>query len=532
MSSIGRASTLIAAGTLVSRLTGFLRSMVLVAAVGSVGSRAADAFTIANQLPNNLYAIISTGLLTAVVVPQIVQAAAHADGGRAFISKLFTLGTVALVVTTAIGTVAAPLLVQLYASQFTPSQFALATAFAYWCIPQLLFYGLYALLGEILNARRVYGPFTWAPIANNVISIAGFGAFIVIFGGPVTEVSDWTPTMIALLAGTATLGIVVQAAVLMVFWVRAGLHLRPDFAWRGVGLRNIGRLAGWTFLMVIVGQIAGIVQSQIMSVVSGDAPAATVAANAWLLYMLPFSVFVLSIGTPYFTQLSEHAAAGRDEEVRTDIARSIRLLGLFMVISTAVLAAAAVPASRIFTTTPDYAMDASWVLLAFLVGLIPQTVLFIIGRVFYAYNDTRTPFFFTLVQASIVMITAVLALNLPTAFVTAGIALGQSFAVCVQLALATWFLRRRLSRIGIRRWMPSLALFAAAAVPAGLVGWGVYLLSGAETSWMLENQVTGALGSALIGIVALAVYVGILALLRVPELTTAWQTVRRIISRR
>ena len=248
--------------------------------------------------------------------------------------------------------------------------------------------------------------------------------------------------------------------------------------------------------------------------------------------MLPFSVFVLSIGTPYFTQLSEHAAAGRDEEVRTDIARSIRLLGLFMVISTAVLAAAAVPASRIFTTTPDYAVDASWVLLAFLVGLIPQTVLFIIGRVFYAYNDTRTPFFFTLVQASIVMITAVLALNLPTAFVTAGIALGQSLAVCVQLSLATWFLRRRLSRIGIRRWMPSLALFAAAAVPAGLVGWGVYLLSGAETSWMLENQVTGALGSALIGIVALAVYVGILALLRVPELTTAWQTVRRIISRR
>ena len=274
MSSIGRASTLIAAGTLVSRLTGFLRSVVLVAAVGAVGSRAADAFTVANQLPNNLYAIISTGLLTAVVVPQIVQAASHADGGRAFISKLFTLGTVALVVTTAIGTIAAPLLVQLYASQFTPEQFALATAFAYWCIPQLLFYGLYALLGEILNARRVYGPFTWAPIANNIVSIAGFGAFIAIFGGPVTEVTDWTPTMIALLAGTATLGIVVQAVVLMVFWVRSGLHLRPDFAWRGVGLRNIGRLAGWTFLMVVVGQIAGIVQSQVMSVVSGEAPAA------------------------------------------------------------------------------------------------------------------------------------------------------------------------------------------------------------------------------------------------------------------
>ena len=466
------------------------------------------------------------------MVPQIVQAASHADGGRAFISKLFTLGTVALVVTTAVGTVAAPLLVQLYASRFTPDQLALATAFAYWCIPQLLFYGLYALLGEILNARRVYGPFTWAPIANNIVSIAGFGAFIALFGGPVTEVADWTPTMIAVLAGTATFGIVAQAAVLMVFWVRSGLHLRPDFAWRGVGLRNIGRLAGWTFLMVVVGQIAGIVQSQVMSVVSGEAPAATVAANAWLLYMLPFSVFVLSIGTAYFTQLSEHAAAGRDEDVRADIARSIRLLGLFMVISTAVLAAAAVPASRIFTTTAGGAVDASWVLLAFLVGLIPQTVLFVIGRVFYSYNDTRTPFLFTLVQAGVVMITAVLALSLPTAFVTAGIALGQSLAVCVQLGLATWMLRRRLSRIGMRQWMPALAVFAAAAAPAGLVGWGVYVLSGAETGWMVENQLTGALGSALIGTVALVVYVGILGLLRVPELTTAWQTVRRLVARR
>ncbi len=242
MSGIGRASVLIGAGTIVSRLTGFLRAVVLVSAVGAT-TGAGNAFAIANQLPNNIYAIISTGLLTAVIVPQIVKAAQHDDGGRAFVSKLFTLGTVVLVVVTALATIAAPWLVRLYAPGFPPDQQALATAFAYWCLPQILFYGLYALVGEALNARRVFGPFTWAPIVNNVVSIAGFVVFILLFGS--TEaVEAWTPEMVALLAGTATFGIVVQAVILLMFWRRTGLHVRPDFRWRGVGLNHLGRLAG------------------------------------------------------------------------------------------------------------------------------------------------------------------------------------------------------------------------------------------------------------------------------------------------
>ena len=219
MSGIGRASVLIGAGTIVSRLSGFLRAVVLASAVGAT-TEAGNAFAIANQLPNNIYAIISTGLLSAVVVPQIVKAAAHDDGGRAFVSKLFTLGTVVLLGTTVLATVAAPWLVALYAPGYPPQQQALATAFAYWCLPQILFYGLFALVGESLNARRVYGPYTWAPIVNNIVSIAGFLAFIALFGGPITSTADWTPSMVALLAGTATFGIVVQAVILLFFWRR------------------------------------------------------------------------------------------------------------------------------------------------------------------------------------------------------------------------------------------------------------------------------------------------------------------------
>lgn len=533
MSGIGRASVMIGAGTIVSRLTGFLRSVVLVSAVAAT-SAGGNAFTVANQLPNNIYTIISTGLLSAVVVPQIVKAAAHDDGGRAFVSKLFTLGTVVLLGTTLLATLAAPLLVALYAPEFSASQQALATAFAYWCLPQILFYGLFAMVGESLNARRVYGPYTWAPIINNIVSIAGFIAFIWLFG-PAGKGTVWTPEMVAVLGGTATLGIVAQTAILFVFWRRTGLHIRPDFRWRGVGLGQIGRLAGWTFLMVVAGQLAGLVQSRVMSNVPDGDPGMFVAANAWLLFMLPYSIIVLSIGTPYFTQLSEHAKAGRDEEVRGDIGRSIRTLGFFVVVATAAMAAAAVPASRIFTGSPDEAVGAAGVLLCYLVGLIPLAVLFVVQRTFYAYDDTRTPFFFTVLQCALVVASAwgaLWAFNadiLPVSQLVATVALGQSVASVVQVIVATWLLHRRLGGIQVGSWLSALGRFALAAIPAGIVGWLTFQLMGGVEGWMASDKILGALGAAVIGIVVIVVYVGILALFRAPELAVARGLVQRFL---
>lgn len=539
MSSLGRASLIIGAGTMVSRLTGLLRNVALVAAIGSTGTRAGDAFAVANQLPNNIYAIISTGVLTAVIVPQIVKVTAtDPDGGKAFISKLFTLGTVVLLVTTALAMVAAPWLVQLYSSAFTPEQVALATTFAYWLLPQIFFYGLYALVGETLNARRIFGPFTWAPIVNNVVSIAGFMAVILLFGSDRTAVDDWNSTAIALLAGTATLGIVVQAGVLLLFWRRTRVHVRPDFRWRGVGLNRMGKLAGWTFLMVLAGQVAGLVQTRIVGAASGGDNASVFAMqNAWLLFMLPYSIIVISIGTPYFTQLSEHAAAGRDDEVRADIGRSIRILGLFIVIATTALAAAAVPAARIFTNSTDGAVALATVLICFLVGLIPLAVLFVIQRSFYAYGDTRTPFFFTIFQCALVIVTALVAAALvqsgalPLEYLTATVALGQSIASLLQVVLATWLLRRRLGNLQLGGALRALGLFIVTAVLAGASGWFVYTASGGTSGWMASDKLLGAAGTVIVGSVSIAVYVLLLTLLRAPELSVATGLVRRILKR-
>lgn len=535
MNKLGRASAIIGAGTLVSRITGLLRTIVLVGVIGSVG-RVPDAFTVANQLPNNVFQLISVGVLTAVIVPQIVKSTAHADGGDAFISKLFTLGTVVLIVAAGIATVAAPWLVRITVNNFTDAQMALATAFAYWCLPQILFYGLYSLLGEALNARGIYGPFTWAPVINNLVSIAGFLLLGYTFVGDRSDVTQWGPDSIAALGGTATLGIVIQALVLLVFWRRTGLSLRPDFRWRGVGLGNVGRLAGWTMVMAVVSLAAGLVQSNIVSAASGDGASTTVMANAWLIFMLPYSVIVLSIGTPYFTRLSAHAAEGADEEVRADIARSIRFLGFFICAAIAAVAAAAIPASRIFVTGTGATAEAlqasatanaeaaALVLLCYLVSLLPLTVLFIVQRTFYAYDDTRTPFWFTMLQCTLTVITALTAQGLlsagvlPLSMLAAAIALGQSIASTTQAIIATILLHRRLGGIKTATWTTALGRFVIAAVPAGFAGWGVFLLLGGSGSWMLTSQLLGAVGTAIIGAATVVVYLIVLVLLRATEL--------------
>ncbi len=529
MSSVGRASALVGAGTLVSRATGLVRNVVLAAALPVVGGGAANAFAVANQLPNNIYAIISSGLLAGVIVPQIIKAARHEDRGSAFVSKLLTLGVIALAATTVLAVILAPVLVQIYGSRMGPETIALTLAFAYWCLPQLFFYGLYALLGEILNARRIFGPFAWSPIINNIVSIIGFSAFIIVFGAH-SGVIGWTPEMIALIAGTATLGIIAQALVLLLFWRRAGLHVRPDFHWRGIGLRHIGRLAGWTFLMVVVGQIAGAIQVNLVGEAS-DAGAGVAAMQfAWLVFMLPFSVIVLSIGTPYFTQLSEHAAAGRTESVRADLDTSTRIIGVFIVGALAAIVAAIVPISRVFTDSATNAVSFALVLGAYLVALVPLSVQFVLQRTFYAYHDTRTPFLFTLVQAILVSVTAVIAsLTLPVTLLAFGIALGQSIANIVQLGLAVWLLRRKIGPLGLTRAAGAYVRFLVAAVPATAAGWLTFLLLGGVDGWAASDRGPALVAMIVIGAVSLLVYLGALALVRAPELQAATRAVRRFL---
>jgi putative peptidoglycan lipid II flippase len=525
---LGRASAMIAAGTLASRATGLLRTIVLVAAIGAIG-RASDAFATANQLPNSIYAVISAGVLTGVVVPQVVRVSARRDGGYDFLAKLLTLGVVLLAAVTVIAFLSAPGLVRLFASQYTANQHELATLFAYWCIPQLFFYGMFALIGEILNARRIFAPYAWAPIVNNVVSIIGFLTFIWLFGADNNDVGQWNSVMVAVLAGTATLGIVAQTGVLMLLWRRAGIPLRLDFRWRGMGLGQMRNLAVWTFLTTLVGQLVGIIQQQTISVASGNGASVFVSQNAWLVYMVPYSVIVLAIGTPYFTRLSECAAAGRNIEVKRDIGQSIRILGLFIFVAIAAVAAAALPASRIFSNTTSDAVAIAPVLMAYLCSLLPMAVLFIVQRTFYAYGDARTPFLFTAIQGIIVVaLTLLVGYTVPVGQLTAWVALVQSLAGIVQVTIATALLRRKLGPLELGATWRALGRFALMAIPAGGAGVWLFLLLGGTSGWMMQDKIWGALGACVIAAACALVYLLLLAIFRAPELRIARDLLRAI----
>ena len=389
-------------------------------------------------------------------------------------------------------------------------------------------------MGEVLNANRIFGPFAWSPIVNNVISITGFGVFIALFG-TYKAATGWTAGMIALMGGTATLGIVVQAGILFLFWRRAGLHVRPDFHWRGIGLRHIGRLAGWTFLMVVAGQIAGAVQVNIVGAASGTDAAGATLQNAWLLFMLPFSVIVLSLGTPYYTRLSEHVAEGRTDAVTADLSSLTRTVGIFMVGVLAAMIVAAVPLARLFTTDPSEAVAFAWVLVAYLVALLPLSFQFGLQRTFYALKDTRTPFVYTLVQAAIVIATALTASALLGAgvlsreWLAVAIALGQSVANIVQFALAITLLRRKIGPLGLSGAFRGILRFLLAAIPAAVAGWGVFALFGGVDGWAVSERLLGFAGAALIGGTTLVVYAAILAVFRTPELTMAGRALRRFL---
>lgn len=541
--SLGRASAMLAAGTMVSRVLGFAKTFVLAFAIGNTGSRAANAFAVSNQLPNNIYALVAGGLLSAVLIPQIVRAMKqHGDGGRAYVNKIVTLGASAFLVITLVATLLAPLLVRAYSQSagstgkgFTDAQTDLAVAFAFWCLPQILFYAMYSLLGEVLNAKQVFGPFTWAPLLNNVVAIAGLIVFIAMFGGRAVNsgVDDWTPLKIAILAGSASFGVLVQAAFLPLFWRRAGLTFRPDFRWRGVGLKSTGTAAGWLFAMILVTQLAGLVQSRVASLAGATGAGNSTLSTAWLLFMLPHSIITVSIATAYFTRMSHDAERGDLDAVRRNLSLSLRIVGLFTVFATVALVVLAMPFARIWENEFGKTESMAWVLVAYMPGLVLFSMLFIIQRVFWALHDHRTPFLMQLVQSVLFVIGALAVAMFPEDFVGVGIAACTTIAGSAQTVVALVLVRRRLRGIEGAVVTRSHVQFVIAALLAGVAGVLVANFFGAfSADGFAMADVTGALITlALTAAVMVLVYFGALVVAKNGEIAGAVDILKRRLGR-
>ncbi len=540
--SVAKSSMLMASGTIISRVLGFVRAIILAAAIG-VTTNAADAFGVANQLPNNVYAIIVGGVLNAVLVPQIVKARAHNDGGKGYVDRLLTFILSIFFVVSVVSTVAAPFLVALYTKDWSGPQLALATAFAYWCLPQLFFYGLYSLLGEVLNARSAFGPFMWAPVLNNIVSLAGLVAFIVIFGADPTgahAVATWSPDKIALLAGSATLGVASQAFILLFAWKRIGLRFNLNFKWRGFGMGPALKAASWSLGMVLVTQIGGLVQTIVASgtLVSRETNSAiagvAAAGIAWLIFMLPHSVATVSIATAYFTKMAQHVQDGKMEAFKKDFIAGIRAILVISVFATAALIVMAYPISRVFAGEFPALIALGNVIIAMMFGLVPFSFVFMMQRAFFALEDTRSPFIFTVIQIGLHISGAVtLSLFAPAEWLVVGLALLTSGTVAIQATVAYLFLIKRIGKFSGFGFRLASLKFVLSGALSGIAGYGmVEALGGIRAgSFVVDKVLTSGLSMLLIGFVMFAVYAVALKISRAAEIDTVLAGIRGIVRR-
>ena len=535
-SSLARSSAVMAGGTVVSRALGFVRASMLAAVIGATGL-AADAFDVANTLPNLFYLLLAGGVLNAVLVPQITKAATHDDGGHEFVNRLLTISIAIIAAGTVLVTAAAPLLVRAFADFSDPRAVELATAFAFLCLPQMFFYGLYTVLGQVLNARAQFGAYMWAPALANVVMIAGL---LVLLTGFPTQVGpgSWTPAMVWILSGTTTLGIVAQALVLIVPLRRGGFRFTPVWGFRGTGLGSASRVALWTFAALAVSQLGFVVTSRVLTratqVLAHDNQVGAGKAaysNAFLLFMLPHSLITLSLVTALFTRMSTAASAGRTAEVVADLGRGVRMPAVLLLPGMVFAVLFGQPAVRVLFPGNSAAetQAIAHVMIAMIVGILPFGWLYLVQRVYYAYEDARTPFLLQLVVTAIATAVNLFAFTVDARQAGVVVGVGQTLSNLVAAGLGFALLRRRLGPLALRSAVRLYARLAVAALVAGAVAWPLDRLLAAR----LPDTHLAALVEVVVGGgVFLAVALGLAHVMRVEEVGQLLDPVLRRLRRR
>jgi putative peptidoglycan lipid II flippase len=529
-------SAVMAAGTVVSRLSGYVRSILLAAALGNLIH--ADVFTVANTVPNMLYILLAGGVFNAVLVPQLVRAAKHdPDGGEAYINRVVTLAALFLGAVTVLLVLGAPWLMQLFVDpDWTSDAQESVVDLARYCLPQVFFYGMYVLVGQILNARGRFGPMMWAPIANNVISVAMLVTYLVAFGADDPQVGGYTVGREALLGIGSTLGIVAQLVILVPYLAAAGVAVRPRFDFRGTGLGHTLRLGGWTVLFVVVNQIAYtvVVRLSTSGTASGD-PEGTgysVYSAAFLIMMVPHSVITVSLATAILPALSRRATAADLTGLGGLLAGTLRTALVVVVPFAALLPVIAPALAEVlfgYGAASPYVENYVPSLALFGPGLVAFTVHYLMLRGFYALEQTRTVFVIQCAVAVTNVLAAVLLVAATDDRETSPALVGAyACAYLVGSLVSALVLRRALGGLAVGTgpgWSSYVArLLVAALVSAGLA-LGVRLL----LPDLPEDPATvrAVLELALLTGVAVGGFLVLARLLRITEVTSVISTVLR-----
>ncbi|OBG85994.1 murein biosynthesis integral membrane protein MurJ [Mycobacterium sp. E802] len=522
--------------TLISRITGFFRFVLLMALLGGALT---SSFSVANQLPNMVAALVLEATFTAIFVPVLARAERDdADGGTAFIRRLVTLATTLLLVTTVLSVLCAPLLVRLMLGSDPKVNNPLTTAFAYLLLPQVLFYGLSSVFMAILNTRNVFGPPAWAPVVNNVVAIVTLGVFVLVPGEFSIDPPHMGTAKLLVLGIGTTLGVVAQAAVLFVAIRAERVSLRPLWG-IDARLKKFGAMAAAMVLYVLISQVGLIVGNQIASGAADTGPA--IYNYTWLVLMLPFGMIGVTVLTVVMPRLSRNAAADNVPAVLDDFSLATRLTMVTLIPVVAMMTVGG-PAigSALFAYGNFSASDAGYLGMAITLSsftLIPYALVLLQLRVFYAREKPWTPIFIIVVITTVKIVASVAVPHLTdNANMVAGylgLANGLGFlagAVVGHLLLKS-NLRPRGGRMLRDTVIRTILVTLAGSLLASLVAHTADQLLGLESLTTHGGAGGSILRLLVLGLIMLPIIAGVMLAARVPEAQSVLALVRRRLGR-
>jgi putative peptidoglycan lipid II flippase len=474
-SRLSRATAGMAVATFFSRLTGFGRVVALAYALGF--TRFSDSYNLANTTPNIIYDLVLGGILASFIVPVFVEHLTTRDEDDAWeaISVVFTTALLLLVGMTLLFVVIAPAVIHLYSfrlhGQAGRDQQAVATALLRMFAPQILFYGITALVAAVLNARHKFVLPMATPILNNLIVI---GVLLLIpHMAPSAElrslhaVRNDTGLLLFLGLGT-TLGVAVQAFTLLPALRRVAPRLRFRWNLHHAVLRQVIRLSGWTFGYVVSNQVAFWIA---LVLANGTAGGVSAYSAAYIFFQLPYGILAVSILTALTPDLAERWSRGDIAGFRQRLGTGMRTGALVLLPAAVGYIVLAKPLVSMllehgsFTKT-NADLTAS-VLFWFALGLPAFSLYLLFVRGYTAMQDTRTPFF---INGGENVVLIALDLVLYPAMGVTGLALGFTISYVVAAAVAGWDLRKRTGSVADKGTGAAVVRIGiATAVMAGAV---------------------------------------------------------------
>lgn len=515
MSGILRSMLSISAATVLSRATGFLRMMAFAAVLST--TVVGQAYIVSSLLPSLIYELFLGGIFYSIFIPILLDRMNHhgEEDAQKLTNALFTVALPLLAVVSVLGIVFAEPLVRLAtdwgnAEELSPQEtqrvIDVAVLFFRIFVVQMLFYGINTIGTGVLQAHRHFFLPTFAPVLNNLIIVASFGAYYLI------SKSNEILAMYVL-AGGATFGVAVMALALVPTMWRLGYKPRLQFG--HPALAHAARLTGP--MLVLVAASVGL--QFVANYFATSFNAAAELGLAFVIFSLPYGIFVVAIVTALMPELSEQHSRGEAEGYRNTLSFGLRLVAFVVVPSTIGMALLAEPLVGLLYERgefgPEDTQRVATLLAAYAVGLLGYGIYFLLVRAFYSRQNTMTPALlnvslFLLYTAFVYLLTE----RTDVGVVGVVLALSGTYTLLALAGLAA--MRRVIKRIGGRQLLLSLSKTFLAGAAMYVVAWaGTSLLgTGAGT---LER----ALIIAVVGGASLVVYLGAAFLLKAEEVEWA-----------